>query len=65
MRVAPFFAWRALVVASPIWYNVAESVRAALLCFIEALLEAPDFDPARTNSYLACEEAARSEERNS
>jgi len=52
-RVAPFFAWRALVVASPTWYNVADAVRAALLRFIEAVLDAARFDPARVNAYLS------------
>jgi aminoglycoside phosphotransferase (APT) family kinase protein len=52
-RVAPFFAWRALVVASPAWYNVADAVRVALFHFIDAVLAAPRFDPARVNVYLA------------
>jgi aminoglycoside phosphotransferase (APT) family kinase protein len=52
-RVAPFFAWRALVVASPAWYNVADAVRRALFRFIDAVLDAPRFDPARVNIYLA------------
>lgn len=51
--VAPFFAWRALVVASPAWYNVADAVRAALFRFIDAVLAAPRFDPTRVNTYLA------------
>jgi aminoglycoside phosphotransferase (APT) family kinase protein len=50
--VAPFFAWRALVVASPAWYNVADPVRLALFRFIENVLAAPAFDPARANTYL-------------
>jgi aminoglycoside phosphotransferase (APT) family kinase protein len=53
VRAAPFFAWRALVVASPTWYNVADVVRAALFRFIEAVLDAPRFDPARANAYLS------------
>ena len=52
-RVAPFFAWRALVVASPTWYNVADAVREALLHFIDAVLDAPRFDPARVDAYLS------------
>jgi aminoglycoside phosphotransferase (APT) family kinase protein len=52
-RVAPFFAWRALVVASPAWYNVADAVRMALFRFIDAVLAAPRFDPTRVNAYLA------------
>jgi aminoglycoside phosphotransferase (APT) family kinase protein len=50
--VAPFFAWRALVIASPAWYNVAEAVRLALFHFIDNVLAAPLFDPAHANSYL-------------
>jgi len=50
--VAPFFAWRALVVASPAWYNVAEAVRLALFRFIDNVLATPLFDPAHVNSYL-------------
>jgi aminoglycoside phosphotransferase (APT) family kinase protein len=50
--VAPFFAWRALVVASPRWYHVADDVRLALFRFIERVLAAPAFDPADTNAYV-------------
>jgi hypothetical protein len=52
-RVAPFFAWRALVVASPTWYNVADAVRAALFRYIDAVLAAPRFDPTCVNAYLS------------
>jgi hypothetical protein len=50
--VAPFFAWRALVVASPIWYTIADAVRLALFRFIENVLNAQTFDPAQANRYL-------------
>jgi aminoglycoside phosphotransferase (APT) family kinase protein len=50
--VAPFFAWRALVVASPAWYNVAEPVRLALFRFIDNVLATPVFDPVQVNTYL-------------
>jgi aminoglycoside phosphotransferase (APT) family kinase protein len=50
--IAPFFAWRALVVASPVWYTIADTVRAALFRFVENVLAAPAFDPARANAYL-------------
>lgn len=44
--IAPFFAWRTLVVASPVWYpNVADPVRDRLLCFAERLLAGRPFDP--------------------
>ncbi|MEN9934027.1 MAG: hypothetical protein RLZZ387_606 [Chloroflexota bacterium] len=50
--IAPFFVWRALVVASPRWYHVADTVRMALFRFIERVLKAPEFDPADVNVYL-------------
>ncbi len=51
--IAPFYAWRTLVVAHPVWYpNLADSVREALFRFIENVLEAERFDPARVNEYL-------------
>jgi hypothetical protein len=49
---APFLAWRALVLASPVWYDVAESVRLALFHLIEHVLAAPVFEPAQVNAYL-------------
>jgi aminoglycoside phosphotransferase (APT) family kinase protein len=51
--VPPFFAWRALVVAHPVWYpTLDEGVRAALFRFIDAILAAERFDPALVNDYL-------------
>lgn len=50
--IAPFFAWRALVLASPIWYNVAASVRASLLNAAESALSSEVFDPTAINSIL-------------
>jgi hypothetical protein len=32
---------------------VADAVRAALFYFIDAVLDAPRFDPARVNAYLS------------
>jgi hypothetical protein len=49
---APFFAWRALVLASPLWYDVAPAVRHALFRFVDNVLRAPTFDPWRANEYL-------------
>ena len=44
--IAPFFAWRALVVASPVWYpDLTSETRSALLSFAEDALESPPFDP--------------------
>lgn len=51
--VAPFFAWRALVLASPRWYRTEDAVRGRLLDLAEALLEAPSLDPARINQMHA------------
>jgi aminoglycoside phosphotransferase (APT) family kinase protein len=50
--IAPFFVWRALVLASPHWYNVSDTVRVALFHFIDNILAAPAFDPTRVNRYL-------------
>ncbi len=53
LRVAaPFFAFRGLVMASPLWYpSLAETVRQRLLAFILAVLEADIFDPSQVNAY--------------
>jgi len=49
---APFFAFRGLVMASPIWYpSLSDSVRQKLLAFIIAVLENETFDPERANDY--------------
>lgn len=51
---APFLAFRALVMASPVWYPaLAESVRRKLLSFIRSVLESDTFDPALVNAYCA------------
>ncbi|HTR49485.1 MAG TPA: phosphotransferase [Kofleriaceae bacterium] len=43
--VAPFFAWRALVLASPKWYpHLAPGERERILAFAEGALAAPRFD---------------------
>jgi len=50
--VAPFLVFRALVMASPVWYpNLAEAVRSKLLTFIFGVLEEESFDPAQVNKY--------------
>jgi hypothetical protein len=44
--VAPFLAWRGLVLANPVWYpHVTNSARSRLFDFIEAALLAPRFNP--------------------
>ncbi|MBH0199594.1 MAG: phosphotransferase [Nitrospira sp.] len=49
---APFFAFRGLVVASPVWYpNLTIDVRRSLFRFIENVLDVPRFDPDRVNEY--------------
>ncbi len=50
---APFFAFRGLVVASPLWYpRLTMTVRRALFRFMENVLAADRFDPADVNRYL-------------
>jgi hypothetical protein len=50
--IAPFFAWRALVLASPLWYHVRDDVRHALFAFVDRILHEPVFDPNRVGDYL-------------
>lgn len=50
---APFFAFRGLVIASPVWYpNLTTEVRRAIFRFIENVLAGERFDPAEANRYL-------------
>lgn len=45
--VAPFYAWRALVLASPKWYpHLGDADRDRILAFAERVLAAERFDPA-------------------
>ena len=49
----PFFAFRGLVIASPVWYpTLTLQVRRKLFNFIENVLAQPRFDPARVNDFL-------------
>ncbi len=49
---APFFVFRALVLASPVWYpSLDEATRAKLLAFILTVLEEHRFDPRQVNAY--------------
>jgi len=49
---APFFAFRGLVLASPVWYpKLPVEVRRTIFRFIEHVLDAPQFDPSRVNEY--------------
>jgi len=50
---APFFAFRCLVMASPVWYPALdEDVRRKLFSFTISVLHAPRFDPGRVNEQL-------------
>ena len=50
---APFFAFRCLVMASPVWYpSLDESVRRKLFSFVLSILDAPRFAPDRVNGWL-------------
>ena len=50
--VAPFFAFRGLVIASPVWYpDLSEPVRRAIFAFIRNVLDSETFDPACVNQY--------------
>jgi len=51
--IQPFFAFRGLVVASPVWYpNLPEGVREKLFNFIDNVLDSDEFDYKRVDSYL-------------
>jgi hypothetical protein len=51
--IQPFYAWRALVVAHPVWYpHLSLPVREALFRFIENVLNTERFEPDRINEYL-------------
>jgi hypothetical protein len=51
---APFFAFRCLVMASPVWYpSLDESVRRKLFGFMRTLLSEERFDPSRVDAYCA------------
>jgi len=53
--VQPFYAWRGLVVASPLWYpNLQLDVRKKIFTFITNVLETDRFDLKQVNSYLSC-----------
>ena len=50
---APFIAWRALVLASPVWYpSVKPEARDAILRFAETALDAPSFDPESASRFV-------------
>lgn len=52
--IAPFFAFRAMVVASPTWYPLlSDDVRRALFNFLENVLASKRFNYRDVNSYLS------------
>ncbi len=51
--IQPFFAWRGLVVASPVWYpDLSRKVRRTLFNFIQRVLDADKFDYEAVNDLL-------------
>ena len=51
--IQPFYAWRALVLAHPLWYpNLMDETRKRLFEFIETVLDVDWFDPRQINEYL-------------
>jgi hypothetical protein len=51
--VQPFYAWRGLVVASPVWYpSLSMDVRVKLFNFIRNVLRCEKFDLNEVNSYI-------------
>ena len=51
--VQPFYAWRGLVVASPVWYpSLSVDVRVKLLNFVRNVLRFDRFDLEGVNSYI-------------
>jgi len=52
--VAPFLAWRCLVLANPVWYpHLPASARAKLLNFVVRSLRTPRFDPDSADEIFA------------
>jgi hypothetical protein len=50
---APFFAWRGLVIASPVWYpRLPMEVRKSIFTFIQNVLAVERFDATDVNRYL-------------
>ncbi|MDX1687584.1 MAG: phosphotransferase [Candidatus Promineifilaceae bacterium] len=50
--IQPWYAWRALVLASPVWYpTVTEEVRRRLLAFARRVMAAESYDYEQVNEY--------------
>ncbi len=51
--IQPFYAWRGLVVANPIWYpNLQHNVRRKIFNFISHVLDLNEFDYSKVGEYL-------------
>ncbi len=51
--IQPWFAWRALVLASPLWYpTIAEEARRQLLTFARRVMAAESYDYEHVNEYV-------------
>ena len=51
--VQPWFAWRCLVLASPMWYpDISDDVRKKLVRFIHKVLKIKRFDYRKVNEYI-------------
>jgi hypothetical protein len=51
--IQPWFAWRALVVASPVWYpTISADVRRKLFTFARRVLRSDEYDHTQVNHYL-------------
>ncbi|MBI3943042.1 MAG: phosphotransferase [Chloroflexi bacterium] len=51
--IQPWFAWRALVVASPLWYpTIPDTVRRKLLTFARRVMSTDRYDYRRVNLYI-------------
>lgn len=52
--IQPFYAWRGLVIASPVWYpGLSLEVRNKLLNFVRNVLESEQFSVEDVNSYFS------------
>ena len=51
--IQPFYAWRGLVIASPVWYpNLDDKIRRKIFNFIENVLRTNIFDISKISEYL-------------
>jgi hypothetical protein len=50
---APFFVFRGLVMANPVWYpHLNDDVRRKLFGFMTSVLNSSIFEPSKVNQYL-------------